>query len=83
MARRKSTTSRLKLSLALSDKSERHVALYVDPSTDLPVAETEVITSKRYTFTVSSDWEQATPRAVSRVESKPAAPADYSKTQIH
>jgi hypothetical protein len=72
----------LKLSVAPSDRSERHVTLYVDPSTDLPVAETEVITSKRHTFTVGSDWEQATPRAVSRIESKPASPAGYSKTQI-
>jgi hypothetical protein len=73
----------LKLSLAPSDRSERHVTLYVDPSTDLPAAETEVITSKRHTFTVGSDWEQATPRAVSRIESKPASPAGYSKSQIH
>jgi hypothetical protein len=73
----------LKLSLAPSEKSERHVALYVDPATDVPAAETDVITSKRYTFTVRSDWEQATPRVVSRIESKPASPAGYSKSQIH
>jgi hypothetical protein len=73
----------LKLSLAPSDKSERHVALFVEPSTDLPVAQTEVITSKRYTFTVRSDWQQVTHRAVSRIESKPASPAGYTKSRIH
>lgn len=70
----------LLLSVKPTAANEQSVALYVDPSTAAPVSETDVITSKQYTFTVRSNWEPATSSALSQLESKPTIPAGYTKS---
>jgi hypothetical protein len=64
----------LKLKISPQDKAERHVYLYVSPSTYRPEQETKTYTSGRYTFHYFAHFAVATPRAVSQVEAKPGRP---------
>ena len=52
--------------------------LWVNPTTDQPVAETRPYTRGRFNFIVRSHWERISRRALNRLRAKPTKPTGYS-----
>ena len=61
--------------------TQRAVTLYVDPSTDAPVDEEVIYTSGGYRFGTVAYVDKTTPKAVSRIVTRPARPAGYTNTR--